>query len=203
MRLRAFCYARGCSARRFCSFVEKGYLRTSTLDIATRARASKRELYAVCADKQGLLREAIAERAKRMRLSLDLPPAESIEALQRVLTEFATATLRGVCEPQVLGVFRLAIAESINSPDVAKTLDASRQENRAALVRTLQAAQKGDLIGPIDPAAMINDFLGLLWGDLLLRLLLRTAEAPSLRTIEKMAKRAVQSFLRLHGRNAS
>lgn len=63
--------------------------------------------------------------------------------------------------------------------------------------------KKGDLIGPIDPAAMINDFLGLLWGDLLLQLLLRTAEAPSLRTIEKIAKRAVQSFLRLHGRNAS
>lgn len=185
----------------FRSFIEKGYLRTSTLDIATRAKASKRELYAVCADKQGLLREAITERAKRMRLPLDLPQADSIEALRRVLTEFAAATLRGVSEPQVLGVFRLAIAEAINSPDVAKTLDASRQENRAALGRTLQAAQKRGLIGPADPAAMINDFLGLLWGDLLLRLLLRTAEAPSSRTIERMAQHAVQCFLRVHGRN--
>ena len=57
----------------FSSFTEKGYARTSTLEIATRAKVSKRELYALCSDKSALLRDAVTERAKRMRLALELP----------------------------------------------------------------------------------------------------------------------------------
>ena len=44
----------------FSAFVEKGYNATSTLEIASRAKVSKRELYQICADKTGLLRQAIA-----------------------------------------------------------------------------------------------------------------------------------------------
>src|SRR5579862_6842535 len=59
----------------FAAFMEKGYAATSTLEIATRAKVSKREIYAICSDKADLLKDAITERAKRMRLPLDLPPA--------------------------------------------------------------------------------------------------------------------------------
>jgi AcrR family transcriptional regulator len=65
----------------FSAFTEKGYARTSTLEIATRAKVSKRELYALCADKSALLRDAVTERAKRMRLALELPAAK--DGLQR------------------------------------------------------------------------------------------------------------------------
>src|SRR4029079_18069907 len=50
----------------FEAFVERGYAATSTLEIATRARVSKRELYAVVGNKQKMLVTAIGERAKRL-----------------------------------------------------------------------------------------------------------------------------------------
>jgi AcrR family transcriptional regulator len=82
----------------FSAFTEKGYARTSTLEIATRAKVSKRELYALCADKSALLRDAVTERAKRMRLALELPAAKDGGALATTLTAFGTAIMRGVCE---------------------------------------------------------------------------------------------------------
>ena len=51
----------------FEAFRERGYAATSTLEIATRARVSKRELYALVGNKQKMLIAAIAERAKRSR----------------------------------------------------------------------------------------------------------------------------------------
>jgi len=57
----------------FSTFLEKGYARTSMLDIASRAKISKRDLYAMCSGKPAMLREVISERARRMRLPLDMP----------------------------------------------------------------------------------------------------------------------------------
>jgi AcrR family transcriptional regulator len=183
----------------FSSFMEKGYAGTSTLDIATRAKVSKRDLYTVCADKATLLRETITERAKRMRLPLELRPVAGRKALEETLTAFGAAILRGVSEKPVLTVYRLAIAESSNAPDVAKALEVARNTNRAALSRTLVAAQEAGLIKPGDPAQMVTDFLGLLWGDLLLQLLLQVADQPSTQAIDRMAQRTTKSFLHLYG----
>jgi AcrR family transcriptional regulator len=60
-----------------------GYARTSTLEIATRAKVSKRELYALCADKSALLRDAVTERAKRCGLRLSFRPQKTAGRLQR------------------------------------------------------------------------------------------------------------------------
>ena len=57
----------------FAAFMESGYATTSTLEIATRARVSKRELYARVCNKQKMLIACISERAKRPDVSADLP----------------------------------------------------------------------------------------------------------------------------------
>ena len=187
----------------FSSFMEKGYAGTSTLDIATRAKVSKRELYAICADKSELLREAVVARADRMRLPLELEPAEDDRDLERVLTAFALAVVRGVCERPVLAVFRLAIAEGVDAPEVVRVLDRSRQANRDALNRTIEAAQRSGFLQPGDAVAMTTDFLGLLWGDNLLKLLLRVMDPPSSQMMERMAARTVKNFLALYRRAGS
>ena len=50
--------------------MERGYAGASTLEIATRARVSKRELYAEFGNKSGILRALIAATATRMQLPL-------------------------------------------------------------------------------------------------------------------------------------
>lgn len=182
----------------FSAFMEKGYAAASTLEIATRAKVSKRELYQICADKPALLRQAIAERAQRMRLPLDLPAATDRAALAVTLKALGIATLGGICDPAVRAVHRLVISESVHAPEVAQALDASRAAGRAALARTLAHAQANRLLGKGDPAAMAADFFALLVGDLMLRLLLRVADLPSPQAIERRARDATEKFLRLY-----
>jgi len=183
----------------FCAFMKNGYAGTSMLDIATRAKVSKREIYAVCEGKAALLREAIAERARHMRLPLELPPARDRAALAATLTAFGTALLRGVCDPAVRAVYWLAISESDNAPEVASLLDkVGRGANRTALAQTLAQAQACGLIGAGEPATMAVDFFALLWGDLLLQLLLRVADPPTPPAMERKAREAADKFLRLY-----
>jgi AcrR family transcriptional regulator len=182
----------------FSAFMEKGYAGTSTLEIATRAQVSKRELYQVCTDKSGLLRDAIIERCQQMQRPLALPPAKDRAALATTLTAFGTSVLRGVCDPAVRAVYRLAIAESVQAPEVAGTLDGARASARASLAGTLAQAQADRLVGAGDPATMAVDFFALLWGDLLLQLLLRVAEPPQPPILEQRAREATEKFLRLY-----
>jgi AcrR family transcriptional regulator len=182
----------------FSAFLEKGYERTSTLEIATRAKVSKRELYQVCSDKPALLKDAITERARRMRLPLEFPAATDRAALATTLTALGTSVLKGVSDPPVQGVYRLAIAESVHAPEVAQALATERAAGRAALARMLRRAQADDLIGAGDPATMAVEFFALLWGDLLLQLLLRVAEAPRSHILEQRAREATEKFLRLY-----
>lgn len=182
----------------FSAFTEKGYSRTSTLEIATRAKVSKRALYAVCTDKPALLREAVIARAERMRQVLALPPAKDGEALAQTLTAFGAATLHNICEAPVQAVYRLAIAEANRNPKIIRALEDGRKAHRAALRKMLVQAQRDRLLKPEDPDAMASDFLALLWSGLLIGLLLRTAVAPSAQAVMRQARNAAAKFLVLY-----
>ena len=56
-----------------------GYATTSTLEIATRERVSKRELYALVGNKQEMLIACIRERAKRLDVPAELPVPRDCE----------------------------------------------------------------------------------------------------------------------------
>jgi AcrR family transcriptional regulator len=183
----------------FSAFMERGYEGASTLDIATRAKVSKRELYTLFDDKQAMLAAGVTERAKRMRLPLELPAVGDRPALAAVLTAFGTSILRGVCESHVLAVYRLAIAESERSPGIAKVLDsAGREANHAALTACLAEAKARGLFADGDPSTMAACFFGLLWENLLIRLLLRVTHPPTIKEMERRAADASRALLALY-----
>jgi AcrR family transcriptional regulator len=183
----------------FSAFMEKGYDGASTLEIATRAKVSKRELYALFEDKLAMLEASIDERARRMRMPLALPVPNDRATLIGTLSAFGATVMREVSSPAVMAVHRLAIAEADRSPDVARVLEnVGRAPTRQALADLIASAQARGLLGTGDPAAMVMEFLGLLWGDLLLRLLLRVAEPPKPAVIEKRARAAAQAICALH-----
>jgi AcrR family transcriptional regulator len=182
----------------FEAFRERGYAATSTLEIATRAHVSKRELYALVGNKQKMLIAAIAERAKRFKAPADMPVLRDRATLAQVLTAFGTRFVREVSDPHVVAVFRLAIAEAVQAPEVAQTLDSSgRETGRAALRHIMTQARAAGLIdGSL--ADLAEQFAGLLWRDLLVSLLLGVAQRPNARAIEARARDAAEAFLRLH-----
>jgi len=70
----------------FAAFTEHGYTQASTLEIATRAKVSKRELYALVGNKQQMLIACIAERsARRLNMPPELPVPRDRETLAIVL----------------------------------------------------------------------------------------------------------------------
>jgi AcrR family transcriptional regulator len=174
-----------------------GYASTSMLEIATRAKISKRDLYASFPNKEAVLLACITRRATRMRLPLDLPAPKSRKMLATTLMTFGTTVIREVCEPAATSMYRLAIAESERSPDVAAALNANRFANRHALEQLLVRAQAAGVLGPGDPPRMMEQFFALLWGDLLVSRLLG-ASAPTATEIEQRGTDATTAFLKLY-----
>jgi AcrR family transcriptional regulator len=97
----------------FAGFMKSGYAMTSTLEIATRACVSKRELYALVGNKQEVLIACISERARRFDVPADVPVLHNREIPEQVLVSFGTKLVREVSDPTVIAVFRLAIAEAV------------------------------------------------------------------------------------------
>ena len=182
----------------FAAFMKSGYAATSTLEIATRARVSKRELYAVVGNKQEMLVACIGERATRLKVPADLPVPRDRETLAQILTTFGTQLVREITDPTVITVFRLAIADAVRAPEVAQALDSvGREASRAALRQIMARAQEAGLLEG-RPADLAEQFGGLLWGNLLVSLLLGVAERPSSREIAARARDATAAFLQIH-----
>ena len=182
----------------FRAFRKSGYATTSTLEIATRARVSKRELYALVGNKQEMLIACISERAKRFDVPADLPVPCDRETLEQVLAAFGTKLVREVSDPTVIAVFRLAIGEAVQAPEVARALNSiGREASRVALRKIMAEAQASRLLMG-RPAELAEQFGGLLWRDLMVSLLLGVTERPNPREIARRARDAAAAFLQLH-----
>ncbi len=182
----------------FSAFMERGFAETSTLEIATRARASKRELYAQFGSKQEMLAACIAARAKRLRMPADWPDLRDRETLARVMTVVGTNLLREISDPTVIAVFRLAIAEAVRAPEVASALnDVGIAASRDALRELMTRARAARLVSG-EPAEMAEHFVGLLWGSQMVNLLLRVVDRPAPREIARRAEAATAAFLRAY-----
>jgi AcrR family transcriptional regulator len=182
----------------FAAFMKSGYAAASMLEIATRARVSKRELYALVGSKQEMLIACISARAKRFSAPANLPVLRDRETLAQVLVSFGTKFVREVSDPTVIAVFRLAIAEVVQAPEVARALDSvGREASRAALRKIMAGAEASGLITG-RPAELAGQFAGLLWRDLMVSLLLGVAERPNPHEIARRARDAAAAFLQLH-----
>jgi AcrR family transcriptional regulator len=182
----------------FTAFMRSGYAAAGTLEIASRAHVSKRELYALVGNKQEMLAACISARAKRFKVPADLPVARDREALAQVLGSLAAQLVREITDPTVIAVFRLAIAEAVHAPEVARALDSiGREASRAALRQVISQAQQSALLEGF-PADLAEQFGGLLWGNLLVGLLLGVARRPNAREITARARDATAAFLQLH-----
>ncbi|HEU5398903.1 MAG TPA: TetR/AcrR family transcriptional regulator [Gammaproteobacteria bacterium] len=182
----------------FMAFKENGYAVTSTLEIATRARVSKRELYALVGNKEEMLKACVTRRAKRLQASPELPLPRDRETLEKVLVAIGTQQLREVSAPPVVAVFRLAIGEAIHAPEVARILRSIGIETaRAALREFMTRALESKLLEG-EAEELAEQFNALLWGYLMMDRLLGMAEQPAEHELAARARAAVTVFLRLH-----
>src|SRR5271154_5955334 len=181
----------------FAAFMKSGYAAASTLEIATHARVSKRELYALVGNKREMLVACISARSRRLQVPADLPVPRDRETLAHVLASFGSRLVREITDPTVIAVFRLAIAEAVQAPEVALALDSiGRETSRAALRQIMARAQASGLLDG-RPAELAEQFAGLLWGNLMVSLLLGVAARPNSREVAARARDATAAFLQL------
>ena len=184
----------------FALFREHGFSNTSMLDIVTRARVSKRDLYALFKNKHAVLAACIREHAQQMRRPLAGPSLvpQTRDAFAALLVEFGVAILQTICHPDALTVFRLAIAESDRVPEIAQTLEGNgREANQKALTALIRKGQARRLIVAGDPAVLATHYVAVLGADLLIRLLMRVREAPTEKEIEARARAATETLMPL------
>src|ERR1700730_3198038 len=137
-----------------------------------------------------MLITSISERAKRFDVPADLPVLRDRETLEQVLASFGAKLVREISDPTVIAVFRLAIAEVVEAPEVAHALDSiGREASRVALRKIMARAQASGLLAG-RPAELAEQFAGLLWRDLLVSLLLGVTERPKAREIVVRARDA-------------
>jgi AcrR family transcriptional regulator len=180
------------------AFMERGYAQTSTLEIATRARVSKRELYSLFGNKETMLVACITERAQRLKAPANLPEILDREILAQVLTDFGIKLLTETTDAVVVAVFRLAISEAVHAPKVAQALESIARKPIRDSLRVIMAKAKSAGLFLGDSDAMTERFLGLLWGDLMIALLLQAVNRPSTGEITRRAREATTALLQLY-----
>ena len=128
----------------------------------------------------------------------ELPEPRDRDGLRGLLTSFGAQLLREISDPAVVGMFRLAIAEAGNAPEVARALTSiGGKAVDAALHKIMAGAcQAGLLDGRSEELA--ERFWGLLWGGLQVKLLLGTSNRPVPGEMEARAEAAAEMFLRIH-----
>lgn len=182
----------------FHAFTENGYAGTSTLQIATRAKVSKRDLYTLFPSKQAMLVACITARSASMQMPSGLPDPSNREILASALIAFATNFLTETSHPAVVAMFRLAISEADRSPEVARALEESRVANRRTVTDLLARAQAAGLLPRGDAAEMTRRYFALVGTDLMMTLLLGVATRPGRTQIERHAAEVTDAFLRLY-----
>jgi len=184
--------------------MERGYAGASTLEIATRARVSKRELYAEFGNKSGILQALIAATAARMQLPLATAEIRDRDGLADALAAYGTLALAELTSPPVIAINRLAVAEAGRSSELGAILEENgREPNRKALIDLMAKAQAAGVLAAGEPDAMAGQFFSLLLGDLMLRLMLGVTPRPGPGEIKKRAQSATEAVLSLHAASVS
>lgn len=175
-------------------FLEHGYARASTSEIARRARTSKQTLYALYPTKADLFVAVISSHtdtlfAKHVEyIESDVPPRQA-------LFDIGCMMLRMFSEPEFLALYRILVAETQNFPKLARQLwHTCMERGRHLLADYLRSRRIG---GPhYDKSAA--QFISFVLGDYVINAMLNPDLKLTEHVLRTRVRQAVNDFLCLH-----
>lgn len=175
-------------------FLEKGYERASTAEIAGRAHTSKQTLYGLFPSKAELFVAVIGAHTEAL-FARHTEYIESTEPPREALTGIGIETLGLFTAPRFLALYRILVAESHRFPDLARLLwDRCQIRGRELLAAYLRSRRIG---GPrYDRSAA--KFISFILGDYVINAMLNPDQELSPRVVRKRAREAVDDFLLLY-----
>jgi AcrR family transcriptional regulator len=154
------------SARKL--FIEKGYGRTTTDDVAAQCRISKQTLYRLFPGKPALFAAVVdAHRYSMLALPGDYDAMPTEQALQQIFR----IDLDPQAERDNLALLRLVMLETQQHPELEELLFRYGAEKaRADLSKWLRARCKRDRIDISDAADLVHILLDMIFGPMILKL---------------------------------
>ena len=185
-------------------FLQHGYLGASMDEVAARARVSKQTVYRQFADKEHLFAEVIlgsnaqlGARLAKLYEALD-EATDAAEALRDLARRFAA----DICEPEVVQLRRLVIAEADRFPTISGAwFERGFQHSLVLLGEALsRMAGRGLLRELADPTLAAYHFAGLVMYKPMNQLMFAGTEArPDDGELTRLAGQAVEVFLAAYG----
>jgi AcrR family transcriptional regulator len=157
-------------------FLTQGFAGTTTLDIARAAGVSKRDLYAAFTSKEAMLEALIAGRVTTMAGQVRLETPGSRGEVMATLEGFASRLLGFLVSPEVIALYRLAIAHADRQPEVGRLLLSAGIEATTVHVRDyMRGAMAAGFLAIDDADLAARTFLSVAIGQTQMRRLLDTA----------------------------
>jgi AcrR family transcriptional regulator len=175
-------------------FLEKGYARSATSEIARRARTSKQTLYALFPTKADLFVAVIGAHTDDL-FAKHIEFIESGAPPRQALADMGYMVLRMFSAPQFLALYRIVIAEAHNFPDLARQLwHTCMERGRSLLAEYLKSRRIG---GPAYGKSAAQ-FISFVLGDFVINAMLNPDLELSERALRMRVRDAVNDFIRLH-----
>lgn len=175
------------------AFVELGFARTTTAEVAARARVSKRAIYEVFTDRMELFAEVIRD-CQQLIVDLPRPDGEDLPLVDTLIRIFRL-DVDDDAELAREAVLNLIVRESILFPELSDYLYENEViRSRKALVEWLQLESRRGRMTVEDPLVHAGMLMDIVFGALLPRRRLREASDRALRTGH--IKKRLEIFLR-------
>ncbi|WP_258041430.1 TetR/AcrR family transcriptional regulator [Pseudomonas syringae] len=175
------------------AFVELGFARTTTAEVAARARVSKRSIYEVFVDKTELFATVIRE-YQHLVLDLPRPEGEKMPLLETLIQIFRL-DIDDEAELVREAMLNLIVRESVLFPELADYLyDHKIIHSREVLIEWLQLEMASGRMPGGDPLVYAGMLMDIVFGALLPRRSLKQPLERARRT--EHIKQRLEIFLR-------
>ena len=179
-------------------FLESGYGPAGMDDIARRAGMSKKTLYRVFDRKESLFAAVIAGRRAVLDAMISDEEFAEPESPEKVLCSYLGKLARFVLAPRQAALYRLVIAESLRTPELAHAFYREGPcKGRLVLERWLLAQHEQATLHVPDPERDAAMLCAMVISELQMRFLVGELRAPDDALIDATVNRAVDLFL--HG----
>jgi TetR/AcrR family transcriptional regulator, mexJK operon transcriptional repressor len=177
------------------SFLDLGFERTSTAEIARRAKVSKREIYAYFDDKRAILSASITEFQSEVQSRMSGVWTSS-EELEVVLPKAARMLTKYILSDRFGKLLRIVATESYSNPQAAtQFFEMGPNVGRKATATYLKSQMGRGKLRKADPLKAADDFLDLVIGaQLMTAVILGQVDRAPLR--RDHIKHAVEMFMK-------
>jgi len=176
-------------------FMEKGFKGTSLDHIIELTGGSRRNIYEMFGDKEGLFEAVLRQLMAEILKEADVLPSSDMPA-REWLEEFGRRFLRGMLNPDVVAAFRQFIAIAADRPDLGQqAYESGPRVLHAKLSDYLDTQVSAGALEIEDTASAARILTEMLKGDMQLRALMTGYSAFTDEEIGAHVAKAVQLFL--------